>query len=141
MTTADTSVVVAAFAPWHEAHDRARQALVGVHALVGHVIVETYSVLTRLPEPHRAPAAVVAEFLRRRFAEPALSLDAPAMASVPTRLAESGITGGATYDALIGLTAAHASMELITLDARAAPVYQRLGVSHRLIEAGVDDSG
>lgn len=53
MIAPDTSVLVAGFATWHEGHEAAVRALNrGVH-LIAHAAVETYSVLTRLPPPHR----------------------------------------------------------------------------------------
>jgi hypothetical protein len=72
VTAADTSVVVAAFASWHERHDAARRALDGGPRLVEHCALETYSVLTRLPPPHRAAGEVVREFLAARFPAPFL---------------------------------------------------------------------
>jgi hypothetical protein len=54
LIAADTSLVVALFASWHEAHDAAREALPGEVRLPAHVLIESYSVLTRLPPPHRA---------------------------------------------------------------------------------------
>ena len=63
MIAPDTSVLVAGFATWHEAHQSAARALGrGVH-LVAHSALETYSVLTRLPAPHRVAPAVVHEYL------------------------------------------------------------------------------
>ena len=50
MITADTSVLVAGFASWHESHAAAREAL-RCARVVAHSLVETYSVLTRLPPP------------------------------------------------------------------------------------------
>ena len=105
MTAADTSVLVAAFASWHEHHRVARRALGGVR-LIAHSLLETYSVLTRLPPPHRVQARVAADFLEQVTTSPPLVLTATAMGALPRRLAESGITGGATYDALIAATAA-----------------------------------
>ena len=67
MKAADTSLVVAAFASWHERHDAARHALDQGLRLIAHCAVETYSVLTRLPPPHRAPGALVRDFIRARF--------------------------------------------------------------------------
>jgi hypothetical protein len=42
---ADTSVAVAAFASWHEFHDRARKAPDSGVRLIDHCSLETYSVL------------------------------------------------------------------------------------------------
>ena len=60
---ADTSVVVAAFASWHENHEPARRALDEGLKLIEHCALETYSVLTRLPPPHRASGDIVREFI------------------------------------------------------------------------------
>ena len=52
----DTSVVVAAFASWHEHHLKRRTSLLDQDVrLIEHCSLETYSVLTRLPAPHRCP--------------------------------------------------------------------------------------
>jgi hypothetical protein len=49
------------------------------------------------------------------------------------RLETLGVAGGATYDGLIGLTAAAAGAKLVTLDVRALPIYQRLGADVELV--------
>jgi len=67
MIAVDTSVVVAAFASWHEAHAQAAAVLVERPRLPAPVALEAYAVLTRMPPPHRAEASVVGEFLRRSF--------------------------------------------------------------------------
>ena len=67
MTALDTSVVIAAFAPWHEAHAVARRALTSDAVVPAHVVTETYAVLTRMPEPFRMDAATVAEYSRRQW--------------------------------------------------------------------------
>ena len=72
--TADTSAVVAAFASWHENHEAARRALDGGLNLIAHCALESYSVLTCLPPPHRASGTVVREYLEARFPEPFLRL-------------------------------------------------------------------
>lgn len=59
MIAVDTSIVVAAFASWHEAHEAARGALSEEPRLPAQVAVESYSVLTRLPPPHRAESSIV----------------------------------------------------------------------------------
>ncbi len=124
----DTSVVIAAFAAWHPAHLAARRLLDQAPRLPGHAGLETYSVLTRLPPPHRAPAGEVRTFLEREFPEPWLVLPGEALAGLIGRLVAAGISGGATYDALIGVTAKHAGATLITRDRRALATYERLGV-------------
>lgn len=78
MRAADTSIVVAAFASWHEHHAAARRALDGGVRPIKHCALETYSVLTRLPPAHRSPGAVVRDFIRIRFPQPFLRLRVPA---------------------------------------------------------------
>ncbi len=133
MIAADTSVVVAAFATWHEGHRAATAAFVREIRIPAHVLVETYSVLTRLPPPHTAPAAVVSAFLIQRFRRPPLTLPARLWLPLLSRLAGEGVTGGATYDALVAATAHHAGALLLTRDRRAIPVYERVGVSYELV--------
>lgn len=133
MKAADTSVVVAAFASWHEHHDAARRCLDGGLRLVEHCALETYSVLTRLPAPHRSPGEVVSRFLRARFPEPYLRLNAAAYRRFVLDLAEHSVTGGAAYDALVAATVGAAGAELVTCDRRAAGTYERYGVPVRFM--------
>jgi predicted nucleic acid-binding protein len=129
----DSSVVVAAFAPWHEHHQRARDVVRTSPLLPAHVALEAYSVLTRLPDPFRAEPQLVADFLSRTFAESRLVLDSTAQAALPVQLAGLGISGGAVWDALICLTAASCGADLVTLDRRAQPTYERCGVPVRFL--------
>ncbi len=133
MIAVDTSVVVAAFASWHESHTAASRALRPGTRLIAQCAVETYSVLTRLPPPHRAPADVVLQFLAERFPEDYLLLESARLKALLTRLPKLGITGGATSDAVIGATAAHAGATLLSFDRRAAGTYQRSGCDLRLL--------
>jgi predicted nucleic acid-binding protein len=128
----DTSVAIAAFASWHELHERARAALAERPGVVAHSALETYSVLTRLPEPHRVPGDVVATFLERAFDLP-LTLDRRVQQQLVRRLVEAGIEGGAVYDGLIAATAQRHGATLLTLDARAALTYGRCGVTFELL--------
>mgnify|MGYP001607745139 CR=1 FL=1 len=130
---ADTSAVVAAFASWHEHHDVARAAFEREPGLVAHCALETYSVLTRMPAPHRAPAELVSQFLQQQFPRPFLRLPAAAYRRFILGLVDKGITGGASYDALVAATAAHADAELISCDRRAVSTYERYGVRVRLL--------
>ena len=128
MKAADTSLVVAAFASWHQAHDRARRALDGGLRLIEHCALETYSVLTRLPSPHRAPGHVVRDFLAARFPAPLLRLSAAAYREFVLGLPDLQVAGGAAYDALVAATAIANDAELVTCDRRAVPLYERYGV-------------
>lgn len=133
MTAADTSLVVAAFASWHERHEAARRALDSGLRLVEHCALETYSVLTRLPAPHRARGEVVREFLRARFSQPFLRLSAGAYRDSLLSLPERSVSGGAAYDALVAATAADHGAELVSCDHRAAVIYERYRVRTHLL--------
>jgi predicted nucleic acid-binding protein len=133
VTAADTSLVVAAFASWHERHDAARRALDGGLRLVEHCALETYSVLTRLPAPHRAPGEVVREFLMARFPEPFLRLSARAYRDFLSALPDRAVSGGAAYDALVAATVADHGAELVSCDRRAAVIYERYRVRTHLL--------
>lgn len=128
----DSSVAVAAFGAWHELHDAAVAAVDASPALAAHAALEAYSVLTRLPEPFRAPAATVSEYLAANF-DRRLALPAAEQRRLPELMQRAGIRGGAVYDGLVGLTAKVARAELVSLDIRAAETYARLDVAHRLI--------
>ncbi len=133
MTAADTSLVVAAFASWHERHEAARRTLDGGLRLVEHCALETYSVLTRLPAPHRASGEVVREFLKTRFPLPFLRLSAGAYREFLSALPDRAMSGGAVYDALVAATAAHHGAQLVSCDRRAAVVYERYRVRTQLL--------
>ena len=133
MIAVDTSVVVAAFASWHEGHAAARRVLAAGPTLPAHVLLLTYSVLTRLPPPHRAPARIVAEFLARSFPGAPLALPAPAHLKLVEDAARAGLAGGAIHDALIAATAIHAKARLVTRDRRAVATYERLGADCELL--------
>ncbi len=133
MKAADTSLVVAAFASWHESHEAARRALDGGLRLVEHCALETYSVLTRLPPPHRVSGDLARDFLAARFALPYLRLGEQAYRDFILGLADHGISGGAAYDALVAATAAASGAELLTCDRRAVPVYERYGLQVKLL--------
>jgi predicted nucleic acid-binding protein len=131
--TPDTSVLVAGFATWHEAHHSAVQALNRGVRLVAHAALETYSVLTRLPPPHRVTAAVVQEYLADVTAADYLTLDSPAHRALIDDLTTHNLTGGATYDALVGATARAAGATLLTRDQRAIRTYELLQVEYELV--------
>ena len=133
MKAADTSLVIAAFASWHEKHEGARRALDDGLRLIEHCALETYSVLTRLPPPHRASGELVRAFIESRFPDALLRLSARDYRKFILELATNEITGGAAYDALVAATAAAHSAELVTCDRRAAPVYEKYGVRSRML--------
>ncbi len=133
MITPDTSVIVAAFARWHERHADARSAVERAGTLIAHVAVESYFVLTRLPPPHRAPGKLVVSFLEHHFPGPLLVAESQTYRRLLTTASERGIAGAAVHDALIGLVAAQAGTTLVTLDERAASTYRALACPYRLL--------
>jgi predicted nucleic acid-binding protein len=133
MTIVDTSVAVAAFAVWHAQHDPADEAIGAGARLPAHCALETFSVLTRMPPPRRAPAHLVRDFLADRFPAAYVALDAEQYRALIPHLVELGIDGGAVYDALVAATATATGATLVSCDRRAAQTYQRLGVDFRLL--------
>jgi predicted nucleic acid-binding protein len=129
----DSSVCIPALADWHEAHERSRPLAVGA-VIPAHALVECYSVLTRLPDPDRLGVGVIREVLAARFPPGRVLASPPALQrSLVGRLADAGVAGGASYDGLVGLTAAHHGLVLLTRDRRAARTYDALGVEYRLV--------
>ena len=130
----DTSIAIAALLSDHTAHEKAERALAMCTATIAHVAAETYSVLTRLPPPHRTTANTAAETIARRLPAAHVTLDAGDYADTPVRLAAAGVSGGATYDGLIALTALAHDLELVSRDRRATRTYRALGARFQLIE-------
>jgi len=128
LKTADTSTIVAAFASWHALHEAARQELDRGLDLIEHCALETYSVLTRLPPPHRVRGEVVRDFLAARFQRPFLRLAPQAYRAFVLDLPNRQILGGSSYDALVAATAAASEASLVTCDRRASVTYERYGV-------------
>jgi len=133
MIAVDSSVAIAAFGEWHELNQRAVKVLDEGAALPAHALLETYSVLTGFPPPHRAPPEVVDAWLEGRFETTLPSPQVHEQRDLVRRLASLGRTGGAVYDALIGLTAQRAGATLITADRRAVSIYGLLGVPYELL--------
>jgi len=90
-------------------------------------------VLTRLPAPHRAPAVVVVEFARAAFPGAPLVPTPDLQQGLLSRLSSLDIDGGASYDALIALTAAEAGATLLSCDRRAAETYRLCAVEFELL--------
>jgi predicted nucleic acid-binding protein len=131
MIAVDSSVAVAAFGDWHELNAAARAVLDAGAAIPAHALLETYSVLTTFPPPHRAAPALVEEWLGSRFAT---ILPAPGVEEhreLVRKLAKEGRIGGAIYDALVALSARRAGATLVTADRRAASLYALVGVDAR----------
>lgn len=125
-TALDSSAVVAALSPWHEHHAPASKALDDALAepelvvVPAHVLVESFSVLTRLPPPHRVRPSAAWAALSGTFEAVARrpSLDGSEIGEYLGTLAREDVGGGAVYDALIVFAARSAGAErILTLNA------------------------
>jgi toxin FitB len=103
-----------------------------VDALPSHVLVEAYSVLTRLPAGLAVAPQLAADTLASRFRRPPLQLQDTRDTLLET-LAGAGVFGGASYDGLVALEAKAHRQTLLTLDERAQPTYRRLGAEFSVI--------
>jgi predicted nucleic acid-binding protein len=123
----DTSVAIPLLVATHREHEAVVSWCDGHDvALSGHAVAETYSVLTRLPGDLRLVPEDAARLLRVRFSAPLL-LSRKVAARLPDKLSALGISGGAVYDALVGLAAAEHEAQLATRDARARATYEAVG--------------
>jgi len=120
----DTSCLVAAACAWHTRHDSTRkeierrQAAGETVVLAAHSLAETFSVLTRLPEPHRLRPEDALELIEANWGETRLvSLVGSDYRSTLRRCRDVGLGGSAVYDALIAACARKARVEtLVTWD-------------------------
>ncbi len=134
MIAPDSSVVIAALAPWHEAHGAARNALRSdTLGLPAHVAIETTSALSRMPQAQRVAPSVVLEALERAFPDPWLTLTAAEQRTALRRAVDAGVRGGALYDALIAATAARHDATLMSADSRARTAYDAMGARARYL--------
>jgi toxin FitB len=129
----DTSTAVALVVEDHEAHAATLEAVRGRRlGLAGHAWFETYSVLTRLPASRRRSPADVIRILAHNFPASAF-LGEEGAVELGRDLARLGISGGAVYDALVGAAARQHGLKLVSIDLRARPVYEALGVAIEII--------
>jgi predicted nucleic acid-binding protein len=116
----DTSCLIAAVCSWHQHHDATAAELAQRRdardevVLAAHTLAEAYSVLTRLPEPHGlkpkdALALMESNWSRARV----VALSAAEHWRLIRRCRDSGIAGGAVYDALIAAAARKARVGLV----------------------------
>lgn len=124
--TADSSVVVPALLLAHPEHRVSRAALIDVDAVPAHVVIEAFSVLTRLPSGLAASPATALRLIRSRFGDRPLSLSDADHIQFLDDLEASGIRGGQVYDALVAATARANGARVLTRDRRAAATYQAM---------------
>lgn len=124
MTAVDTSVVVAAVtSDDRRVRQRCREAVERSPAPIAHVLVESFSVLTRLPGPLRLSPAAARRLLADAFTEIPMALSSEGHRRVIDLLGDAAVGGGAVYDAVIGRTAREHGEVLLTRDRRAAATY------------------
>lgn len=119
LVAADTSVIVPALLSWHELHAAAARAVNRLLAddsliLPQQVLIEAYSVMTRLPAPHRLTPEDAHRLLSESFRDVRIA-GLPPRATWPLlgSLAESSLGGGRTYDAAIARAARDADAAAI----------------------------
>jgi hypothetical protein len=95
--------------------------------LIAHAAVESYSVLARVPPPHRASPDVVHAFITGRFTDPLLTLSENGYQELLATVAAGQTLGGPAHDALIAFTAAEHDATLLSPDQRAAATYETVG--------------
>ncbi|MGH2758446.1 MAG: PIN domain-containing protein [Actinomycetota bacterium] len=134
MNAVDASVAIAGFAAWHEAHEAARRVVSAGAGLPAHAAIETYSVLTRLPEPFRFSPDTARTLILQNFTQPFLLLSDAGYRALAEIAPAVSIIGGAIYDGVIAATAKEAEATLLTRDARAIPVYDALGVPWEFVD-------
>ena len=125
MIALDTSVIVAGLLAWHERHPPCLDALQEALALASPVIlplpalVESYSVLTRLPAPHRLSPASAFTLLEDTFHATAevAGVEGEVLWTELSTWCDAGVAGGRAYDAHIMACARRAgSTRLLTLN-------------------------
>ena len=137
MIAPDTSVLLAALAPWHSAHAVAHElvSITSSRRLIAHVAFETTSTLSRMPEAERIAAPVVQQALELLFPDGWLQLDAAGARRALATAVRAGVRGGALYDAVIAATAADHGARLVTFDRRGLPTYEAVGAKVEVLVA------
>ena len=121
----DTSVLVAAMVKAHPAHEcalhRLKQVTHGADDgfVAAHSVAELYAILTTLPVLPQISPGDALQLIRRNVLNTfeVVCLSDADYAQVIEHLSTSGITGGATYDALILRAAINANVDqVVTLN-------------------------
>lgn len=117
--------MVAAVCTWHEGHESSAKEIIGRLRRGEEVIVaapaliEAYSVLTRLPSPHRLSPEDALALLAANFISggKVISLSTARYVNLLRRAPSLGISGGRVYDAVIAQCAIEGKAEtLLTLN-------------------------
>lgn len=133
MIAVDTSVALPLLLTNHERHDDVTAWAQGKElALCGHALVETYSVLTRLPGDNRFSPEDAVRVMDDRFCEPVL-LKSEKLPRLHHELLSAGVSGGAVYDGIIGIAAKQNQVALASFDRRAINTYFAVGAVIELV--------
>lgn len=106
--------------------------MVRVGHVPAHVLLETYSVLTRFGGENQVPPAYAAEVLTGQQWR-TLQFPAEAFEPLLQSIAEADRPGGVVYDGQIAATAKHFGLLLLSRDRRAARTYELVGAEYELI--------
>jgi predicted nucleic acid-binding protein len=117
----DTSCMIAAVCSWHEHHDAAakeierRLAARAKMIVAAPALVEAYAVLTRLPPPHRLSPETALTLIENNFLKLAtiVALNAKTYQTLLVRAPKDNVSGGRTYDAVIGACAAQGNASTV----------------------------
>ena len=116
----DTSGLIAAVSSWHEHHERTRSEIERRErsdeqmVVAGHSLAETYSVLTRLPAPHRLRADDAIALIESNWRDtPIVHLTGSEMWGALREAQRRKMIGGQMYDALIAVAALKAQASTI----------------------------
>lgn len=125
MIAVDTNIIIAALFTWHDFHERAAAALDeqlrrGSLVLPQPALIESFSVMTRLPSPYRLRPEIAHELLTDSFRDVRLiALPARKSWDLLQTCLDEGLAGGRIYDVAIALIAIEAgASELLTFNAR-----------------------
>ncbi len=133
MTTAcDSSLLIPALIAQHRDHRAAQASMAAVTAVPGHVLLETYSVLTRLAPPLRITPRDAAAALAKLRTE-VIELSPAKRRQLIGDCARRGIGGGAVYDALVAATATEHGLVLLSRDRRARVTYDAIGARYQIV--------
>ncbi len=118
----DSSCLIAAVCAWHEHHEATALGLETRHAagqrfvMAAPAVIEAYSVLTRLPPPHRLSPADALQLLDRNWgAREAVALTPEEYWQLLRAESARSVSGGRIYDALIARCARKArAQDLLT---------------------------
>jgi predicted nucleic acid-binding protein len=114
----DTSALVPAFSDDHVHHEPSlaalRKASLKDSCCAAHTLAELFSTMTRMPDPHRASpeeAMLLLETVVERLS--LVALDTAEYWSTLKQCSDTGIIGGAVYDALIARCAVKSGAQVL----------------------------